>query len=133
MFKKLIRKIKVLFILHFKWYNYLQFQQIKEKYGTLRLYASASKRVQDILHHYENLSMCYCINCGKPVRYCTSGWIEYLCKDCFEKSLLHINDDEKYEYRKHCRLWDKDIPRRIVYDENGEHEILDDSIDYLEL
>lgn len=65
-----------------KWSECLQWQDIKEKYGRLRLYADTTDRVQEVLSKYECLSIGYCINCGKPARYVTSGWIEYVCEDC---------------------------------------------------
>ena len=64
-----------------------RFLQIKEKYGELRLYSGgASKPVLDLLSYYEFLSLAYCQICGKPARYCTDGWISYLCEDCFNKT-----------------------------------------------
>lgn len=65
-----------------KWSDSVQWQDIKEKYGSLRLYATTTDKVQAVLSKYECLSIGYCINCGKPARYVTSGWIEYLCEDC---------------------------------------------------
>lgn len=60
-----------------------RFLDIKEKYGTLRLYSNGcSEEVGDIIGKYELLSMCYCIYCGKPTKYITDGWIYYLCEDC---------------------------------------------------
>lgn len=65
-----------------KWCDCLQWQDIKEKYGGLRLYAATTDKVQKVLSKYECMSIGYCINCGKPARYRTLGWIEYLCDDC---------------------------------------------------
>lgn len=68
------------------WKNALYWEQIKEKYGGLRLYASATKRIQDVLSHYESISENYCIACGAPARFMTSGYILPLCSDCFDKT-----------------------------------------------
>lgn len=65
-----------------KWKDILYWEQIKEKYGTLRLYAATIKPIEDILTKYEYLSMGYCIECGKPAEYRTLGWVEYVCNDC---------------------------------------------------
>lgn len=65
-----------------KWAEAVYWSDIKEKYGSLRLYASTTDAVYQVLSKYECLSIGYCINCGKPARYVTSGWIEYLCEDC---------------------------------------------------
>ena len=84
-------------------YSYV-ISDIKEKYGSLRWYDySAPKEVHDIIDKYECQSMCYCINCGKPVRYITKGWIEYLCEDCAKKTI-------KPEYLDECRVTEEDIP-----------------------
>lgn len=104
-----------------------RFQQIKEKYGTLRLYNNGEgENTHKVIRYYENLSMCYCFMCGKPARYCTQGWIEYLCEDCF-KEIERYDDDadpEFSEYKKLCRLKEEDIPRVYSYSkEDGEKEI----------
>ena len=63
------------------------FLQVKEKYGEMCLYSSgATAEVNDIISKYEYLSQFVCENCGKPAEVQTCGWIENLCKDCFEKS-----------------------------------------------
>ena len=60
--------------------------QIKEKYGTLRVYVgSASKEVYKIIDKYEALSYHTCIDCGKPADFISGGWICPYCKD-------HIKD-----------------------------------------
>lgn len=64
------------------WRDILQWRQIKEKYGELRLYATAIDEIQLVLDKYELLSIGYCAHCGKPARYKTRGWIEYYCEDC---------------------------------------------------
>jgi hypothetical protein len=74
--------------------NYVEdftFSQIKEKYGTIRLYhlgvpSSIYEEVSNWEAKYENLSEQVCINCGKPAEVITSGWITFLCKDCYNLS-----------------------------------------------
>lgn len=57
--------------------------QIKEKFGTLRFYANNCPReAYELLDRYEDESMNVCINCGKPTKYVTKGWITYICEDC---------------------------------------------------
>lgn len=52
-----------------------RFSQIKEKYGTLRLYTfGCSEECMKLLHKYEKLSSYYCIKCGKKVK-CVKGII----------------------------------------------------------
>lgn len=62
-----------------------QFEQIKEKYGALRLYASGyGERTRDVLTKYEELSKFICGHCGKPATKITRGWIYPLCDSCIE-------------------------------------------------
>ena len=101
------------------------FTQIKEKYGTLRLYNNGEgENTSKVIRYYENLSMCYCIMCGKPARYCTQGWIEYVCEDCFNKIERYDEDaDPKFsEYKKLCRLKEEDIPKIIRHYPDGKEE-----------
>lgn len=95
-----------------KWTENLQWQDIKQKYGTLRLYASTTKKVQDVLYKYEIASMCYCENCGKPARYVTHGWISYLCEDCFNAGAAKYGETGE-------RLSTDYIPTFCSYDKDG--------------
>ncbi len=92
-----------------------RFTEIKEKYGTLRLYHNgASEEVMKVLEKYELLSMCYCIECGRPVRFVTQGWVQFLCDNCFktELKMLKFKDaKERKDYIKMCRLTSSDIPK----------------------
>jgi len=69
-------------------YNYLndyRIVQIKEKYGSLRWYDAghpAGSNIQKIIDKYEKMSEDICINCGKPSKYYTKGWITFICEDC---------------------------------------------------
>ena len=81
-----------------------RFIEIKEKWGYLCLYNNGgSEELLELIHHYEDLSACYCYKCGKPARYKTIGWIEYLCDDCSKDS-------------KRQRLTENDIPKSCLYD-----------------
>ena len=61
--------------------------QIKEKYGTLRLYCNGSKEIQDIINKYEHISKHTCIVCGNVnVPIYDDGWVSPYCDKCFEKS-----------------------------------------------
>lgn len=87
--KKMLKDIKQAYKLDKKdfpnltWKKALRWEQIKSKYGTLRLYASATSRIMDVLHKYEGISSSYCEFCGRPSEYETQGWIEFLCERCF--------------------------------------------------
>lgn len=87
------------------WKKAISFQQIKEKWGYLCLYASAVSEIREVLDKYEKLSIDYCIICGKPSEYCTEGWISYLCKSCFAKNLNYkLPKKELIKYVKSCKI-----------------------------
>lgn len=75
--------------------NYLdefRFTQIKEKYGSLRLYCNgAPEEVYDVLQKYEFISEYICIKCGSPQACVVDdyGWYLPLCKDCWDKANKH--------------------------------------------
>lgn len=103
---------------HASWKEMISFQQIKEKWGELCLYASASHEIQDVLDYYEHLSQAYCICCGKPARYITKGWVSFQCESCFEENLKDhdLSKEEIEKEKKQCRLTKKDIPTITVWD-----------------
>lgn len=76
-----------------------EFLQIKEKYGSLRLYASGFKRdgeVDKVLCKYEELSRYICGHCGKFATRITAGWIYPLCDDCIKKVRGESSSIEKF-------------------------------------
>jgi hypothetical protein len=65
-----------------------RFVQIKEKYGSLRLYNNGcSRECWNILDKYESLSLKTCIECGSTegVELTDDGWILPLCTTCMEE------------------------------------------------
>lgn len=73
-----------------KKYNYqdeYSICQIKEKFGGLRWYdngfpTEGYEEYKEWLDKYEELSFKTCIDCGKPAKYFTRGWITPICEDC---------------------------------------------------
>lgn len=60
-----------------------QIVEVKEKYGALRVYCkSYTKEVGYIIDKYMRLSAEVCVNCGKPAKWYTTGWIEPVCDKC---------------------------------------------------
>lgn len=60
--------------------------QIKEKFGELRFYTSeTSEKVEAIIRKYEDLSRKTCVECGKPAKFISTGWICPWCEDCIKK------------------------------------------------
>lgn len=63
-----------------------KFVQLKEKYGSLRIYCNFyTPRVDDVIHKYDLLSETICIGCGKPATKVSQGWISPWCDDCAAK------------------------------------------------
>ena len=59
------------------------FTQVKEKYGTMRVYTSClPNSVDHMIDLYETFSKYICQNCGEFAKYQTQGWIAHLCDNC---------------------------------------------------
>lgn len=102
-----------------KWKDALYWEQIKEKYATLRLYATATKNIMDVLSHYEDISESYCIRCGKPSQYECKGWILPYCSECFDDAHNKEKVDEVYEggyiaYKEHCKFNCDPAPEKVI-------------------
>jgi len=66
-------------------YKY-RIMQIKEKWGGLRWYdAWSTHEIMKIISKYEGISYRTCIECGKPAKWVSKGWICPYCDDCKEK------------------------------------------------
>lgn len=66
-----------------------QVVQVKEKFGALRWYDNGVPNeiwdeYRDWLNKYETLSENTCINCGKPGKMRTVGWISPWCDECWD-------------------------------------------------
>ena len=60
--------------------------QIKEKYGSLRLYTNfGNDEIYDVIDKYESISEKTCFECGKPATKMTEGYILPYCDEHFEK------------------------------------------------
>ena len=81
-----------------------RFVQIKEKYGTLRLYHEGVPEkiyaeVEEWEAKYDGLSEKTCIHCGKPAKYVSIGWISPWCEDCAKEigdTIIKIEDVEDF-------------------------------------
>ena len=67
-----------------------RFCQIKEKYGSLRLYSGpvpADSNIYDILDKYERMSETICEECGKPDQTIINyrGWYTCICEECLNR------------------------------------------------
>lgn len=85
--------------------------EVKEKYGGLRWYdngvpESIHEEMSHVISKYECISECCCIVCGKPdVKMTNAGWLEPLCKPCYERC---VNSTRTYE-----EVTDTDDPGRL--------------------
>ena len=112
----------------------IDFQQIKEKYGQLRIYAATTQEAQDVITKYGYLSENICINCGKPdVHMLNTGWISPLCEECFTKNKYYKDKnysdficDESNEMASSYTI------RRYSIDDEGAKEITYDISDTAE-
>ena len=67
----------------------LQFSDIKEKYGSLRMYNfGAPQEVHDVIRKYEFISQYICYQCGSPESTIVNdyGWYLPMCKCCWDKN-----------------------------------------------
>ena len=84
---------------------------IKEKYGSLRIYTGpASSEMYQLLSQYEDISYHTCIDCGKPATKLSGGYILPFCDDCFAKQ------------------YDNYVGPMAVIDENGQWKYVDDAL-----
>lgn len=88
--------------------------QIKEKYGSHRVYVSGTTaKVHDIINKYELISQGVCYSCGKPdVPIVGTFWIEPECYECFKKRVKRDGDTEESIRKRYeeeiCNKKDKD-------------------------
>lgn len=97
-------------------HNYLdkfQWIQVKEKYGTLRLYSNAApKEILDLESKYDHISGYFCISCGRMnVPVLTEGWVEPLCENCYNKRIANQRrwheknyPDREFKYKQYKDL-----------------------------
>lgn len=147
-----------LFKLYDSWDNekkqQFNFTDIKEKFGTLRIYTSVhtDDRLENIA---ENISKYTCTECGKEPRtkdgkrviWTTGGWITNLCRDCVRKYVLENAVDELPEeiieqYVDNMKnvqekpfgykQYDQDSVKEVIYKETPDGWLEVDKIEYLD-
>lgn len=81
----------------------IYFEQCKEKYGGMRVYAAAPSEVLRILDIYESISQNVCCRCGKPhVPMLNLSWICPYCEDCFTSLQKKHKGFYQGEYSKYA-------------------------------
>ncbi len=83
----------------------LMLVQVKEKFGTLRIYLSGYDQhqiVDAVVSRAERLSSFTCEDCGAHGETRDSGWVTTLCVVCYEKNWGHppgdSDEDEEGEW-----------------------------------
>lgn len=94
--------------------NDFNIYNIKEKWGHLDMSTRSYDFTDKIIDKYWSLSIAYCINCGRPVRYYKGI---YLCNSCFMKDVKSskLTFAQKRKFIKSCKLIEKDIPSYTVH------------------
>lgn len=116
----------------FDYIDKYRFSQIKEKYGSMRLYDNGYPtdcNVDELNRIYEHLSTYTCEDCGKPAKYETPGWITELCESCYKVSYQsqYVEDKTKNKIRR------KDFTVRLIrFSTDGTINIRYDSKPYWE-
>jgi hypothetical protein len=81
--------------------NDFQWMEVKEKYGTLRLYSNGAPReVLKLESKYDYISGFFCISCGRMnAPMLTGGWIEPLCEACYNKRIAGQKQWQEKNYK----------------------------------
>lgn len=92
-----------------------KFSDIKEKYGTLRLYNMGyPENIGHITTLYEGFSQYVCENCGERASVVSYGWITSLCDRCWSDYPIDCPCDflSKAKWAK-VEIWDSKIKSLI--------------------
>lgn len=116
----------------FEWYDKQEedikkafvFRDVKEKYGTLRIYNSHEGELEFIA---ETLSRFICSKCGTEPRdesgtrliWQSDGWITHLCKDCAREEMpgVHLDDVEIRPGGFGYARWSREGTTEVEYEE----------------
>ena len=111
-------------LIRWKYLCKFRFSQIKEKYGSLRMYTFGIPKdckVNDIIDDYSRLSKNICIICGKPdvpmINY--HGWWSPYCEDCYNKmenkrAKWYKEHNLKYEIKPYSSYLEDDEDPRMA-------------------
>lgn len=108
--------------------NEFRIDQLKEKYGSMRIYANISDPIINrIINRYEIISQFTCCVCGKIATVETTGWICPYCFDCIKhikhgtfRLLSEYSSETKFvEDKTHKHYYCVD---NLPYNENDKNE-----------
>ena len=74
----------------------LQFVQVKEKYGTLRLYTNyVDDYIDGVVNMAESMSAYTCETCGVPGKTTGTSWYYTLCRRCAKERNIDYDQNEE--------------------------------------
>lgn len=93
------------------------FSDVKEKYGTLRMYDfGAPEDVHALCTVYECYSKYICQKCGARATVQTTDWISSFCDKCIPNTLKKYSKALKYRKKCSVEVYQKDSGRyRVTY------------------
>lgn len=88
-------------------YDNFRIMQIKEKWGFLHIYTNyGSEKLYEIIAKYSTTSRVTCIQCGRPARWISRGWILPWCEECAVKRLKDDDCDDDQFLDKYYAIQD---------------------------
>lgn len=76
----------------------IQFTQVKEKFGTLRMYTNSyDDYIDGVIALAEMMSSVTCEVCGIPGRQTKGGWVQTLCVRCAKQENRELYSEEEIE------------------------------------
>ena len=90
----------------------IEFIQIKEKYGGLRVYTNfGTKELFDLIEKAEEESYDVCEDCGtrENVGFKTNGWLRTLCLDCAKNEAKTLHSTVKWERNSDKKMFNINV------------------------
>lgn len=113
-------------------FDYFFILQIKEKYGSLRVYSNgAPSSVHDLINKYESISSHVCYYCGEldvPILD-VFGWYLPICKHCYETQVEQIRKRYGKDFHWHAPTYERLIEQ--AYNENERDFTIPDHFEIL--
>ena len=76
-------------------YDDFRIIEIKEKYGSLRVYVNHEpEKLHEIIKKYSKMSEEICVDCGKPARWISTGWVCPYCDNCAHEIYKHTRKSD---------------------------------------
>ena len=112
--------------------NHFQIIQVKEKYGSLRVYTNgAPQPVYDIIDKFEAISEHVCYECGAldvPI-IDDFGWYQPLCEECYNKHVQSLSERYGKDFKWNPPTYKTRIEQG--YNENERDFTIPESVTYM--